>query len=159
MNSAHLHLILNHLPVIGTLFLVLLIIAGLLQNSGQVQKTSLVFAVIVALTAIPAYLTGNPAESVVEHLDGISRPAILNHRQFAETALTITLLVGGLALLGLIAFRQREKPPLGFMVAVLVLAIISAGTMAWTADLGGKIRHPESLEEPAFPPSISTSED
>ncbi len=158
MNPAHWHLILNHLPVIGTLFLVFLLIAGFLQHSGQVQKLSLIFAVIVALTAVAAYLTGDPAEHVVEYLPGVTRSAIHAHSHFADIALTISIGVGVLALLGLIAFRRREKPPAAFMVAVLVVALISAGTMAWTAELGGKIRHTEIRDEGAGGSPVSFPE-
>jgi uncharacterized membrane protein len=155
MNAAHWHLLVNHLPVIGTLFVVLLLIAGFLRSSGEVQKLSLVFAVVVALTAVAAYLTGDPAEHVVENLPGVTSFAIHVHEEFAEVAFVLTACLGGLALVGLVAFRRRAKPPAAFMVAVLVLALVSAGTMAWTANLGGKIRHTEIRNQP--PPANPVS--
>jgi hypothetical protein len=149
MNGAYWHLILNHLPVLGTLFLLFLLIAGFLQRSGPVQKLALVFAVIVALSAVAAYFTGEPAEHVVENLPGVTSLAIHTHEEVAEIAFIISGFVGAMALGGLVAFRRREKPPAAFMAVVLALALISAGTMAWTAKLGGQIRHTEIQQNPA----------
>ena len=55
MNPAHLHLMLNHIPVLGTAFCMALGWA-LIQKSEELKRVSLGAFVIVALLAIPAYL-------------------------------------------------------------------------------------------------------
>lgn len=62
MNPAHLHLMLNHIPVLGTAFCMVLVGSALIQKSEELKRVSLGAFVIVALLAIPAYLTGEPAE-------------------------------------------------------------------------------------------------
>ncbi len=65
MNAAHWHLILNHIPLIGIGFVILLMIIALARKSQELKNVALIFTVIVALWGIPAYLTGEPAEDIV----------------------------------------------------------------------------------------------
>jgi len=41
MNWAHVHLLLNHLPVVGTFFGVLLLLLALLRKSEELKRVSL----------------------------------------------------------------------------------------------------------------------
>ncbi len=53
MNYAHVHLLLNHLPVVGALFGLLLLVVAILHNSGELKKAGLWIFVILALISIP----------------------------------------------------------------------------------------------------------
>ena len=70
MDAAHLHLMLNHIPVLGTAFGMALIAWALFRKSEELKRVSLGVFVIIALLAVPAYLTGEPAEEIVEHSTG-----------------------------------------------------------------------------------------
>lgn len=142
MNGAHLHLMLNHLPVLGTVFGLGLLAYGVLGKKPALLKVSLVVFVLAALAAGAAYLTGEQAEEVVEHLAGMSEALIEPHEEAAWIALLGAGVLGVLALGGLIWFRQREVPK-AFSVAALVVALAVSGWMVYTANLGGKIHHPE----------------
>ncbi len=150
MNWAHVHLILNHIPLIGIGFVILLFIIALLRKSNELINVSLIFVVIVALWAIPAYLTGEPAEEIVENLPGISENLIKSHEESAETAFIFTEIVGALALITL--FVRRFFQTLGNRLTIIVLIglLISGGLIAWTANLGGKINHPEIRSDTVF---------
>jgi uncharacterized membrane protein len=143
MNPAHLHLMLNHIPVLGTAFCMALVGWALIQKSEELKRVSLGAFVIVALLAIPAYLTGEPAEEVIEHLSGVSEATIEEHEDAATFAFAGVLAVGAAALGGLV-FHWRAKPaPNWIVVVVLVLSVIVFAMMIRTANLGGLIRHPE----------------
>ena len=59
LSPAHLHLVLNHIPVLGTmLFAPLVLVWGLLRRSRDVTQIGLLLAVLLAITTIPIYLTG-----------------------------------------------------------------------------------------------------
>jgi asparagine N-glycosylation enzyme membrane subunit Stt3 len=60
MNWAHIHLSLNHLPVVGTFFGVLLLLLALLRKSEELKRVSLGVFVLTALLALPVYFTGEP---------------------------------------------------------------------------------------------------
>lgn len=161
MNAAHWHLILNHIPLIGIGFVILLMIIAFARKSQELKNVAMIFAVIVALWAIPAYLTGEPAEEVVEDMPGISENIIEEHEEFAEKAFIFIEVVGGVALIGLIGGRFNQK--LGNTLAVVTLLglIAGGGLIAWTANLGGKIHHQEIRGDAQAPtsPAGSTNED
>jgi hypothetical protein len=143
MSPAHLHLLLNHLPVIGTIVTIALLAWALLRRSLETTRASFGMFVVFALLGLAVYLTGEPAEHLVEDLAGVSHDAVEAHE---EAALLATVLLGGLgalALGGLVAFRRAAAIPRGFAALVLALSLAPAAAMGWTANLGGKIRHPE----------------
>ncbi|MFA4851578.1 MAG: hypothetical protein WC868_01245 [Bacteroidales bacterium] len=61
MNGAHLHLILSHITIVGAGFTMLLLIFALVQNSKELKRTALWFAVITGITSLAAYFTGDSA--------------------------------------------------------------------------------------------------
>lgn len=143
MNWAHIHLILNHIPLIGVGFTILLFIAAFIRNSKELINISLIFTIIVALWAIPAYLTGEPAEEVVEKLPGISENLIEQHEEMSKKAFIFLEVVGALALVTLIVKRYSQKLG-GWLMSVTLIGLIAGGGMiAWTSNLGGRINHPE----------------
>ena len=142
MNGAHLHLLLNHLPVVGTLGCVLLLAVAAARKSPELTKVSLGMLVLVAIAGAAAYLTGEPAEEAVEHAAGVSEGLIERHEEAAMVALVLLGIVGLVALGGLVAFRRRAMPR-SVAMAALVATLIPAGAMAYTANLGGQIRHAE----------------
>ena len=144
MNAAHLHLLLNHLPIVGTLLaLPLLLLAIGWRKQPAVLGAAVLILAFSAAGAVGANLTGEGAEERVEHMAGVSERTIHEHEERAETATVVSVVTGiaGLGLLGWAA-RRKEASPLA-MGALLILTGISAGTMAWTGASGGRIHHPE----------------
>jgi uncharacterized membrane protein len=142
MNWAHLHLMLNHLPVLGTVFGLALLAWALLRRNETMQRAALGTFILAALTAIPVYLTGEPSEEMVEHLAGTAEQAIEAHEEAAVVALIAVEALGAMALAALLLFRKRVMPR-PMVGAALVFALVTAGWMAQTANLGGRIRHAE----------------
>lgn len=143
MNQAHLHLLFNHFPVIGTILCLLLLLFALLRKSDELKRASLGGLVLISLLTIPAYLTGEPTEELVENLPGVSHALIEAHEEAALVAFIALGLTGALALVGLIWFRNRTTLPTWLIAAALLLTSISVGLMARTGNLGGEIRHTE----------------
>lgn len=142
MNGAQAHLLVNHLPVIGSALAAALLAAGLVLRKDDVVKAGLWALVLSALSALPAYFSGENAEEVVEHLPGILESLIHDHEEAAEKALAAALMMGAVAAGVLMRFRTR-----GFSraaaAAALALSLPALGLMAWTAHLGGLVRHTE----------------
>ena len=144
MNATHIHLMMTHLPVIGTFAGLGLLVFGLARRSQELKKTAFGMLAIAALLAVPVYLSGEPAEDIVERIPGVSHSNIEQHEEAAALAFTAVLAVGAIALTGLI--WRRKQPIPGWMLSVtLAGSIVSAGMIAWTANLGGKVRHTEIL--------------
>lgn len=143
MNATHLHLILNHLPVIGIVFGMGLLLFGLWRKSNELKKSALGAIVLVSLAAVPVYLTGEPAEEGVESLPGVSKPILEQHEEAAVAAFTGMVVLGVAALGGLLLFRRGRALPVWFSVSLLAASLIVSGLMGWVANLGGQIRHSE----------------
>jgi uncharacterized membrane protein len=143
MNGAHLHLMLNHLPVLGVGFGLLLLLAAKFGKSTDLTRAGLVVFVLAAGAAGTAYLTGEPAEEAVEEVASVTEQSIEQHEEAATVALVLTGLLGAGALFGLVSYRRQALPPAWFTGTALIGALVAGGAMAYTANLGGQIRHPE----------------
>ena len=143
MNGAHLHLLLNHLPVLGVGFGLLLLLAARFRRSTELTAAALVVFVLAGGAAGLAYLTGEPAEDAIEQYTGVNKDAIEEHEEAALVALGLTGLLGLGALAGLVGMRRQALPGKYFGGIMLVGALAASGAMAYTANLGGGIRHPE----------------
>lgn len=141
MNWAHVHLILNHIPVLGVLFGLLLLAWGMVRGNESIQRVALATFFVAALVAIPVFLTGEPSEDAVEHLAGTAESAIETHEDAAVLSLISVELLGLIAVLSFL--RRRAGLSRYVMRAALVTSVVTAGLMARTANLGGKIRHAE----------------
>jgi hypothetical protein len=151
MNPAHLHLLLNHVPVLGTIFGLLLVIAALARRNHTMLRAAYVAFIVSAVAAIPVYLTGGGAEDQVEGARGGNERFIDEHEDAATIALVGVGVLGVLSIAAAIisARRGRTAPALG--VAILVTALGVSGLMAWTANLGGAISHSEIRSSSSAP--------
>jgi len=143
MNWAHVHLIINHIPVIGIGLLILLFIGAIVRKNKGLITVALAFIILISLATIPVYLTGEPAEEVVEDMPGISEELIKEHEEQAEIAFILVEVAGGLALITLIARRYSDNLGQRLVILTLLVLIVSGGLIGWTANLGGKIHHEE----------------
>ncbi len=152
MNWAHIHLMINHFPVIGMIFAVLLLVYALMKKSEELTKAALGAFVLIALMTIPVYLTGEAAEDIVKKLSDVTETLIGRHEEAASVALTLMMVAGISSLAGLFLCRSRPLPK-WFTFVILVLAFVTSSVMGLTANLGGQVRHTEIRKEgvPAQP--------
>lgn len=156
MNSAHLHLITTHVPVLGSLFGLCLLLLGVLKHSEEFKRTSLQVFFVAALFVLPTYLSGRPAsEMLLKLMPGMSRDAGDQHAEVALLALVASLVLGTVSLAGLVLFRKGNRLPGWFVLLTTVLALLTSSMMGWTANLGGKVRHMEIRTEPPAPGTVT----
>lgn len=143
MNLAHLHLLINHLPVFGSILGALVLIYGLWKKSIHTQIAAYLVFIISSIGVVITYYTGEDAEEAVEHIAGISKSLIHEHEEAGEFALIFCIVLGVIALVGL--FLSLRKQGLARIAAVITLlvALFSFSVFARTGYLGGLIRHPE----------------
>jgi uncharacterized membrane protein len=147
MDLAHLHLLLNHFPTIGTIMGGGLFVLSLISNSDDLKRASLVVLLGISLIAIPTYVTGNGAQDAVKSLPGVSKTLIESHEGAALVALGFIEVTGAFAWLGLWQFRRLARVPNWNLAVILVLTAVSLGLMARASNLGGEIRHGEIRAE------------
>ena len=157
MNLAHLHLLLNHVPTIGFGFGIGLFAASLLRSSEDLRRAAYVVFFGVALTAIPAYLSGNAADFILQTTEAERAADVVTaHQNAAMVALIPMELAGLVSWLALWRVRRWHQ------LALLVLSLAAFVLMARAANIGGQIRHPEivaagtSAYAPAWPSPAAT---
>ncbi|WP_035568023.1 hypothetical protein [Hymenobacter sp. IS2118] len=146
MNQAHLHLIVNHVPIIGSLFALVLLAVGLLQKNTTLIRAGLVAVVAAGVLCLPAQLTGEGAAEVVQNLPRVSRALIQAHAEAAELGFWVLEGAASLALFALLLLKNNS--PRARLVAGLALAAtaLSFGLLARAGNLGGRILHTEIRE-------------
>ena len=150
MNLAHIHLLLNHFPTVGTIVALGLYIVALWSKSSELRRASLVVFFGIAMLSIPAYVSGNAAQEMIVKRPGVSEALIETHQSWALVALLFVELTGLFAWLALWQTRRTSAPANSTLMAVLVCSLITFGLMANAANIGGEITHPE-IRDPATP--------
>jgi hypothetical protein len=149
MNLPHLHLLLNHWPIIGTFVALGALLIALIAKSEDLKQASLVLFAGLALLSIPTYLSGNAAEEGIKSLTELRKDLIETHEGVAFLAFISMEITGLFALAGLWRFSRITKDPSvaprgqWSVPAVLILAVVTSGLMALAGNTGGNIRHPE----------------
>jgi hypothetical protein len=142
MNFAHLHLIVNHIPVIGLPIALLFLGFGLYKRNKELQRFSLFVLFAIAALVLPVYFTGEPGEEVVEHLPGVVKSIIETHEDAAFISLVLTL-AAGLAAGAALFFQAHLTKSLLINFGVWAIAFVAVISLGYTANLGGKVRHTE----------------
>jgi ABC-type branched-subunit amino acid transport system permease subunit len=146
MNAAHLHLIVNHVPILGSAFGLFLLLLSLHPRFGaNVRRAALVFFVITGLFAEISVLSGESAHELLHGTPGISMANVEPHEEMAEKT-NVVAIITGLAALFVLAMEWLDKRyPKFISWIVYLLAIITFVMMFLTGELGGHIRHPETF--------------
>ncbi len=143
MNDAALHLLFNHLPSIGQITGLCVLLSGLFLQKNTTKLTGAWIIFIAAIFVIPANMTGENAEEMVEHIDGVSRKLIHEHEEAAGYAFVLTLISGFFAM-SFIAVSKYKKQLAKWMLALLFISCaFSISAIIKTSHDGGLIRHPE----------------
>lgn len=143
MNTAHWHLLFNHLPIIGTLIGALILIFGSFFRNQIIKQTALAVFVFSALTALPAFFTGEGAEDVVENLQGVSEQFIEKHEDLGKIFLAFVLVTGVFSILTYLADLNKSKFSRLLFTFVFLLSIGSVILGQQVGTSGGEIRHTE----------------
>ena len=72
MNLAHTHLLLNHLPIIGTMIALAIFLVSLAANRDDLKQASLALFALIAIFSIPTYMSGSGARDTIQDTPGIS---------------------------------------------------------------------------------------
>lgn len=146
MNQAHIHLIVNHVPIVGSLFAAVLLGAGILRRNATLSQAGLVAVLAAGVLCLPAQLTGEGAAAIAQNLPRVSRALIHNHAEAAELGFWALEGAATLALLSMLMLKNASPRARLFSLLTLVLTLFSSGLLARAGNLGGQIRHTEIRE-------------
>jgi uncharacterized membrane protein len=143
MDFPHLHLLLNHFPIIGTMVGAGLFLISFLIKTEDVRRSSLIVFVVMALLTIPAFMTGAGAQEKMVADPSVSNTLIQRHEGAAELAVWFMEITGALAVVALWQYIRRASPARWNTSAILIFSLATVGLMARTGNTGGEIRHSE----------------
>jgi len=70
MNTPHLHLLLNHVPTVGTVIAFGLFLLSFVRKDDGLKRVSLEVFYIIALLTLPAYLSGVGTQMALDQIVG-----------------------------------------------------------------------------------------
>ncbi len=143
MNLAHVHIILNHFPTIGTVIGLVLFVIALAHKNNELKRFALDLFLITGILVIPTYLSGSGASEIISVNEGTSEALIQAHQDDALFAFLFAGLTAAFAWLGLWEFRRFGAEKTWNSAVVLLLGIVTVGLMINTGMAGGEISHPE----------------
>lgn len=144
MDGLQLHLLVNHVPIIGTIIGVMVVLVGAFLKMELVKRTGLVIYLATGLFVFAANFTGEDAEEIIEErVSWVSHDQIHEHEEAAETAMTITVIGLVLALIHLVNVPPSNSIQRLVLSAFLLAGIAGAIAVGIAGHEGGKIRRPD----------------
>jgi uncharacterized membrane protein len=147
MNDAHLHMVVNHFPIIGSIFGLGILITGMILKNNSIKNTAYVLFIVAAIFAAFSIGTGEGAEEMVEDMPNIGKRIIHEHEEIAEKLALVLYLLAAISLTGLIMnIKNYSKAKLISYVAIVV-ATVAVVLSTQVGASGGEIRHTEIRDD------------
>jgi len=144
-NFVHMHLLLNHVPTVGTIVALGLLLLAFAKRSEELKRGALALFFAIALVSLPTYMTGYSAQKAIKDRPGVSAALIQRHQSAALVALILMEATGVAAWFGLWQGKKPTGASRWNAPVVLLLATVTLGLMASAANIGGQISHPEIM--------------
>ena len=143
MEPTHVHLLTNHIPILGSIFGCLVLAIGMILKNKSVEVTGVATILLAAMFTVPAFLSGEEAEHIVEHLQGISEFQLEEHEEHAELSLWLMIAAGILSLMSIVSYRWAPHLTKVARSSTLIVSALAFVSMIPLANHGGKIVHSE----------------
>ena len=143
-NPTHLHLMITHLSIFGSILGALVLIYGMITKSYHTKMAALLLFIITSFSSFIVDYTGGAASRTVRGMSEISNAAVKEHHLAAQFGLISLYILGSLSLFAFIYILMKKPARTKFISwIILIVALWSFSVTARTGYLGGKIRHTE----------------
>lgn len=146
MNLAHVHIVLNHIPSLGSVAGLLLLAFGIYKKDEAVKQFGYSVLVLISMAVLPTYITGAESQRMVEKNTWFSAGVFQMHQNAAMITLLTMTAAGMFAWFGLWEIRRHGKSSSLTTGATLLSTIAASASILITASIGGKISHLEIRE-------------
>ncbi|WP_374504714.1 hypothetical protein [Flavobacterium sp.] len=146
MNEAHLHMVVNHFPIIGTILALGILIVGLILKNHSVRNTSYVLFIVAAIFGALSMGTGEGAEELVKDMPNVGWEIIHEHEEIAEKLALLLYVLGLLSIIALyLNFKKNTKEKL-VSLCIVGIGVLSLFLVQKVGTSGGEIHHTEIRE-------------
>lgn len=143
MNDAHLHMVVNHFPIIGIILGFGILVAGIILKNNAVKNTAYCLFIVGAIFAFASMATGEGAEEMVENMPTVGKQIIHEHEEKAEKLAISLYLLGLVSITGLYTnIKNLNQSKMVSYVAALIAAV-GIFLAQQTGTTGGEVRHTE----------------
>ena len=140
----YLHVLLNHLPIVGLAVAALTLVVALVVRSRGAVLGSLVLVAVMAASAWPVIQSGESAYNRIRAIsDSESASLLKQHMLLADRWAWLYYLTALAAAVGIAVVWKRPAKLRLAGIPVVALAVASLMTGALIAKLGGDVRHAE----------------
>jgi len=143
MNDAHLHMLVNHFPIIGTIFGLGILIAGIFTKNNTIKNVSYSVFIIAALFTLASMSTGEGAEELVEDMPGVGHHIIHEHEEIAEKFALVAYALGVVSIIGLYTNIKNHSKAKLLSFLTLIIAVVAVILAKSVGTSGGEVRHTE----------------
>ena len=157
MTPERLHLILVHLPIVGLMAALIPLAWAALRGDRTATTLGFVTAAAFSVATPLVVATGERAEDRAEQgagalqLDPAGAHWLEVHEERAEVGAVVLYLAAAVFAGGAVLGLKQPDRARTWSSGGLVLAVGALGVLAWVADAGGKVRHPELRPAGAAP--------
>ena len=143
MNNAHLHLVVNHLPIIFPIVGVIILLISIFTKSDVSKRNAYIVFILGAVASVAAMATGEGAEDAIENIQGVSENLMHRHEEAAEIFAGMSYFLGAVSLLGFLTSYRNFSLDKLMPVTILIVAGVSLYFAQEAGRTGGEIRHAE----------------
>ncbi|MDI1255775.1 MAG: hypothetical protein PSV16_06720 [Flavobacterium sp.] len=159
MNDAHWHIVVNHFPIVGAIFGLLLLITGFLLRNSTIKSTAYSLFIVVAIFSFISMSTGESAEHMLKGNVNVSRDLIHTHEELAEKFALVSYVLGVFSLIALVLNIKKNSKFNFISYLILVLALVLVYLSNNVGNSGGEVIHTEiRSDNPNSAPSDETVE-
>ena len=143
MNNAHLHLVVNHLPIIFPIVGVIILLIAIFTKSHVSKRNAYIVFILGAVASVAAMATGEGAEDAIENIQGVSENLMHRHEEAAEIFAGMSYFLGAVSLLGFLTSYRNFSLDKLMPVTILIVGGVSLYFSQEAGRTGGEIRHTE----------------
>lgn len=157
MNEAHIHMLVNHFPIIGLFFGLGVLLFGVVKKNSVLKSAAYVMLIICVISGQLAMMTGDKAEHFVEDLPDFTHNVIHEHEEAAEAFMIPMYVLGLVSIVGLYAQSKKHSFEKWISYLALVLGVVCVFLSKNSGTTGGEIRHTEIRENSSALSNSNTS--
>src|SRR5215813_4222717 len=136
-NLEHIHLLVNHVPTIGSVVALGLLLVAYIRRDEGLKLVGLEVLFAIALLTLPAYMSGVASFQALRGKPGVSDTAMRLHQDVALFGFTWMELAGFTGWLALWQARRHGRAARGLVPVTTFLLAMALFVMARAATIGG----------------------
>ncbi len=143
MNQAHLHMVVNHFPIIGIIIGMIVLGVGIATKSTLSKRIGGLILIGSSLFAFPSFETGERAEEIVENIPGVSENLIEKHEELAEQFMGFIWAIILIGILAIVSEWKMKRFTNWLYISLFVVSVLATYYAKQVGTSGGEIRHTE----------------